>query len=40
MTVCYSLGAILHFGVIHKRTEIVEFLNKNMESIQNFELKN
>ncbi|CAG7690871.1 unnamed protein product [Allacma fusca] len=40
MGVFYSLGAILHFGVIYKKTDIVQFLNQVMETIQNFERKN
>ncbi|CAG7719466.1 unnamed protein product, partial [Allacma fusca] len=34
---CYSLGAILHFGVMHKRTELVEFANQLIEAVIKFE---
>ncbi|CAG7728616.1 unnamed protein product, partial [Allacma fusca] len=34
---CYSLGAILYFGVMHKRTEIVEFANQLIEAVIKFE---
>ncbi|CAG7726387.1 unnamed protein product, partial [Allacma fusca] len=37
MAVCYSLGGLLHFGVIYKRTDIVALINKYMETIANFE---
>ncbi|CAG7718262.1 unnamed protein product, partial [Allacma fusca] len=39
MVAGYTLGAVLHFGIISKRNDIVLFVNQYMETMKNFESK-
>ncbi|CAG7720040.1 unnamed protein product, partial [Allacma fusca] len=39
MVAWYTLGPVLHFGIISKRNDIVLFVNQYMETMKNFESK-